>query len=81
VDVLKEHFSTFGDFPSVELEDLEPQDCNNGSEMQNTSASLGMLIRVWGRNDDGDVVYWMRKEERMKREKQFGDGFWVVGQV
>ncbi|MCD7462939.1 hypothetical protein HAX54_049651 [Datura stramonium] len=45
VDVLKEHFSTFGDLPSVELEDLEPQDCNNGSEMQNTSARISFRSR------------------------------------
>ncbi|MCD7450014.1 hypothetical protein HAX54_002891, partial [Datura stramonium] len=63
VDVLKEHFSIFGDFPSVKLKDLKPQDCNNSSEMQNTSASLGMLMRVWGRNNDGDVVECGRKTE------------------
>ncbi|WMV59066.1 hypothetical protein MTR67_052451 [Solanum verrucosum] len=40
VTVLKEHFSTFGDPPSVEMEDLEPQDGNNGSEMSNISASI-----------------------------------------
>ncbi|CAN4082411.1 unnamed protein product [Withania somnifera] len=46
VDVLKEHFSTFGDLPSVELEDLEPQDCNNGSEVQNISARISFQSRV-----------------------------------
>ncbi|KAK4727044.1 hypothetical protein R3W88_031961 [Solanum pinnatisectum] len=40
VTVLKEHFSTFGDPPAVEMEDLEPQDGNNGSEMLNVSASI-----------------------------------------
>uniref|UniRef100_A0A0V0IWJ8 Putative zinc finger CCCH domain-containing protein 41-like n=1 Tax=Solanum chacoense TaxID=4108 RepID=A0A0V0IWJ8_SOLCH len=40
VTVLKEHFSTFGDPPAVEMEDLEPQDGNNGSEMSNISASI-----------------------------------------
>lgn len=40
VTVLKEHFSTFGDPPAVEMEDLEPQDGNNGSEMLNISASI-----------------------------------------
>ncbi|CAN4079206.1 unnamed protein product [Withania somnifera] len=45
VDVLKEHFSKFGDLPSVELEDLEPQDCNNGSEVQNTSARISFRSR------------------------------------
>nr|XP_009612584.1 zinc finger CCCH domain-containing protein 41 [Nicotiana tomentosiformis]XP_009612592.1 zinc finger CCCH domain-containing protein 41 [Nicotiana tomentosiformis]XP_009612600.1 zinc finger CCCH domain-containing protein 41 [Nicotiana tomentosiformis]XP_009612609.1 zinc finger CCCH domain-containing protein 41 [Nicotiana tomentosiformis] len=45
VDVLKEHFSTFGDPPSVELEDLEPQDCNNGTEVQNTSAKISFRSR------------------------------------
>ncbi|KAJ8546356.1 hypothetical protein K7X08_018939 [Anisodus acutangulus] len=45
VDVLKEHFSTFGDLPSVELEDLEPQDCNNSSEVQNTCARISFRSR------------------------------------
>ncbi|KAF3629302.1 putative trithorax group protein osa-like [Capsicum annuum] len=45
VDILKEHFSTFGDLPSVELEDLEPQDCNSGSEVQNTSARISFRSR------------------------------------
>ncbi|KAK4712604.1 hypothetical protein R3W88_007117 [Solanum pinnatisectum] len=45
VDVLKEHFSTFGDLLSVELEDLEPQDCNNGSEVLNTSARISFRSR------------------------------------
>ncbi|MCE0480824.1 hypothetical protein HAX54_037970 [Datura stramonium] len=40
VAVLKEHFSAFGDLPSVVLEDLEPQDGNNGSETINISASI-----------------------------------------
>lgn len=40
VTVLKEHFSTFGDPPAVEMEDLEPQDGNNGSEMSKISASI-----------------------------------------
>ncbi|KAL3352314.1 hypothetical protein AABB24_020382 [Solanum stoloniferum] len=40
VTVLKEHFSTFGDPPSVEMEDLEPQDGNNDLEMSNISASI-----------------------------------------
>uniref|UniRef100_K4AW77 RRM domain-containing protein n=1 Tax=Solanum lycopersicum TaxID=4081 RepID=K4AW77_SOLLC len=40
VDVLKEYFSTFGDLLSVQLEDLEPQDCHNGSEVLNTSARV-----------------------------------------
>ncbi|KAH0775101.1 hypothetical protein KY290_012238 [Solanum tuberosum] len=40
VTVLKEHFSTFGDPPAVEMEDLEPQDGNNGSEMSDISASI-----------------------------------------
>lgn len=40
VAVLKEHFSTFGDLPSIELEDLEPQDGNNGSESLNISARI-----------------------------------------
>ncbi|KAK4341043.1 hypothetical protein RND71_039544 [Anisodus tanguticus] len=39
VAVLKEHFSTFGDL-SVKLEDLEPQDGNNGLETLNISASI-----------------------------------------
>ncbi|CAN4115573.1 unnamed protein product [Withania somnifera] len=38
--VLKEHFSTFGDLPSVELEDLEPEDGKNGSEPLNVSARI-----------------------------------------
>ncbi|XP_059294190.1 zinc finger CCCH domain-containing protein 41-like [Lycium ferocissimum] len=45
VDVLKEHFSTFGDLPSVELEDVQPQDCNNGSEVQSTSARISFRSR------------------------------------
>ncbi|KAJ8557170.1 hypothetical protein K7X08_002795 [Anisodus acutangulus] len=40
VAVLKEHFFAFGDLPSVELEGLEPQDCNNGSETLNISAII-----------------------------------------
>ncbi|XP_059284676.1 zinc finger CCCH domain-containing protein 41-like [Lycium ferocissimum] len=40
VAALKEHFSTFGDLSSVELEDLEPQDGNSGSETLNISASI-----------------------------------------
>ncbi|XP_015065671.1 zinc finger CCCH domain-containing protein 41-like isoform X2 [Solanum pennellii] len=45
VDVLKEYFSTFGDLLSVELEDLEPQDCHNGSEVLNTSARVSFRSR------------------------------------
>lgn len=37
---MKEHFSTFGGPPAVELEDLEPQDGNNGLETLNKSASI-----------------------------------------
>lgn len=42
---MKEHFSTFGDPPAVELEDLEPQDGNNGSERLNISASICFPMR------------------------------------
>ncbi|CAN4091567.1 unnamed protein product [Withania somnifera] len=40
VAVLKEHFSTFGEIPAVELEYLEPQDGNNGSESLNIYARI-----------------------------------------
>ncbi|KAF3655289.1 putative trithorax group protein osa-like [Capsicum annuum] len=40
VAVLKEHFSTFGNLPSVELDDSELQDGNNGTKTLNISACI-----------------------------------------
>ncbi|KAM7520845.1 hypothetical protein LguiB_019807 [Lonicera macranthoides] len=45
VSVLKEHFSTFGDLSSVDLEDLESNDAGDESAMSKTSAHISFRRR------------------------------------
>ncbi|CAK9176152.1 unnamed protein product [Ilex paraguariensis] len=45
VDILKEHFSSYGELSAVELEDIESQEANNDSETSKFSARIFFTTR------------------------------------